>query len=83
METDETLSEIEKRYYIIYTYSERDEEIYNNTGVNTLEFMHQKVNQYSLTPRRSTESIYEIIKQRRFREFYSLFSMADLCVLGY
>jgi hypothetical protein len=70
--------------YTIYSYAERDTQIYNETGVNVLEFMFKKAKKYNIdfqTPRQNT--IEEIIEQREFRAFYALFSIEDLCVLGY
>ena len=71
-------------YYTIYSYAERDTQIFHETGVNVLEFMFEKAKKYNIdfkTPRQNT--IEEIIKQREFRAFYALFSIEDLCVLGY
>jgi hypothetical protein len=82
IETDETMCEQQKRYYVIYSYSERDSEIYCNTKVNVLKLMYEKSKKYKLTPSRP-EDIEDIVAQRRFREFYSLFTLEDLCVLGY
>jgi hypothetical protein len=82
IETDETMCEQQKRYYVIYSYSERDSEIYCDTKVNVLKFMYEKSKKYKLMPSRP-EEIEDIVAQRRFREFYSLFTLEDLCVLGY
>lgn len=70
--------------YTIYSYAERDTQIFHDTGVNVLEFMFEKAKKYNLEfkiPKQTT--IEEIIKQREFRTFYALFSIGDLCVLGY
>ena len=83
IETDTTMCEQQKRYYVIFSYSERDAEIYKDTKVNVLEFMYEKSKKYDMIPRRADEPIEDIVAQRRSREFYSLFTLNDLCVLGY
>ena len=70
------------RYYVIYSYSERDAGIYKDTKVNVLKFMYEKSKKYKMIPSRP-EDIEDIVVQRRFREFYALFTLGDLCVLGY
>ena len=82
IETNRLLSEQQKRYYVIYSYSERDTEIYQDTKVNVLKFMYEKSKKYKMIPS-CTDDIEDIVAQRRSREFYSLFTLDDLCVLGY
>ena len=78
-----TFEDEELRYYTIYTYADRDYEIYEKTGVNTLVFMHEKAKRYKMEIQRSLHVVEDLIKERDYRGFYSLFSLDDLCVLGY
>lgn len=73
----------ELRYYTIYSYADRDYEIYEKTGVNALVFMYEKAKMYNMKMKRSLQDVQDLIKERDYRGFYSLFSLDDLCVLGY
>ena len=70
--------------YIIYSYAERDHQIYIDSGVNVLEFMIEKAVKYKLDLKgKDPEIVQEWVKNMEFRKFYSLFSIEDLAVLGY
>ena len=73
----------ELRYYTIYSYADRDNEIYEKTGVNALVFMYEKAKMYNMKMHQSLHNVEDLIKERDYRGFYSLFSLDDLCVLGY
>ena len=68
---------------IIKAYVERDERIYSQNGVNTLLFALQKVRAYDLDYEINHDIILKLVDQREYYLFYSLFSVGDLCVLGY
>ena len=70
-------------YYIIYSYAERDHQIFLEKGVNTLEFMFQKAEKYNLLYKCTPQELQDFIKDKDFRNFYKQFSVDDLCVLGY
>ena len=79
----DTFREEELRYYTIYTYADRDTEIYDKTGENVLVFMYEKAKMYNMKLKSSVVDIKDLIKERDYRGFYSLFTLNDLCVLGY
>ena len=67
--------------YIINAYVERDERIYSENGINTLIFAWEKVKAFKLDYK--NKDIETFIKEKNYFLFYSLFSIQDLCVLGY
>jgi hypothetical protein len=69
--------------YVIYSYAERDHQIFLETGVNTLEFMFQKSKKYNLFYKCTPQELQDFIKDKDFRNFYKQFTLDDLCVLGY
>ena len=81
-----TLSDWELRDYIIDLYTKRDEEIFAERGVNVLEFMLKKTNQYKLFSdnyqRINNSIINSLVKEKDFRGFYTLFTLG-LVILGY
>ena len=82
-----TLSDRELRDYIIDLYIQRDEEILAERGVNVLEFMLEKTNQYKLFSenyqRINNSYINSLVKEKDFRGFYTLFTLDGLITLGY
>lgn len=77
------LSDYTLKKIIINAYVERDERIYSQNGVNTLLFALQKVRGYALDYEIDHDIILKLVNQREYYLFYSLFSVGDLCVLGY
>jgi len=69
--------------YVIYSYAERDHQIFLETGVNTLEFMFQKSEKYNLFYKCSPQELQDFIRDKDFRNFYKQFTLDDLSVLGY
>jgi hypothetical protein len=71
--------------YVIYSFAERDSQIFYASGQNVLESMVAKARRYDLTFKGNIkpEDVDQLVKDKEFRKFYSLFSMGDLCVLGY
>ena len=79
-----TLSDRELRDYIINLYTKRDEEILAERGVNGLEFMLEKTNQYKLfCSNYHYRIINSLVKEKDFRGFYTLFTLDGLITLGY
>lgn len=69
--------------YIIYSYAERDHQIFIVSGVNTLEFMFQKSEKYNLFYACTPQELQDFIRDKDFRNFYKQFTLDDLSVLGY
>lgn len=69
--------------YVIYSYAERDHQIFLETGVNTLEFMFQKSQKYNLLYKCTQSRLQDFISEKDYRNFYAQFSLDDLSVLGY
>jgi hypothetical protein len=71
--------------YVIYSFAERDSQIFYASGKNVLESMVKKARRYNLTfqNKMKPEDVDKLVKDREYRKFYSLFSFDDLCVLGY
>lgn len=71
--------------YVIYSFAERDNQIFYTTGENVLQTMVDKARRYKLAMKVdiSPKDVDQLVKDREYRKFYSLFSFDDLCVLGY
>lgn len=71
--------------YVIYSFAERDSQIFYSSGENVLENMVKKARRYKLTfkGKIKPEDVDQLVKDKEYRKFYSLFSFEDLCVLGY
>lgn len=71
--------------YVIYSFAERDNQIFYTTGENVLQTMVEKARRYKLVLKVdiSSKDLEQLVKDRDYRKFYSLFSFDDLCVLGY
>jgi hypothetical protein len=68
--------------YVIYSFAERDNQIFYTTGENVLQTMVEKARRYKLTMK-VDKDVDQLVKDREYRKFYTLFSFDDLCVLGY
>lgn len=81
IETDGLHSDSTKRTYLICLYTKRDEEIYEKYKINVLDNMYIKATNYGIV--KDTEATQKLVDERKHTEFYSIFSLEELCVLGY
>jgi hypothetical protein len=81
IETDGIYTDEVKRLYVINMYIQRDKAIYEKSHINVLDNMYIKATNYGMI--KDTVANQKLVDTRNYDEFYSIFSLDDLCVLGY
>ena len=81
IETDLFYTDETKRLYVIQMYTKRDMAIFEKSKINVLDNMYIKATNYGII--KDTVATQKLVDERKYSDFYSLFSLDDLCVLGY
>lgn len=65
---------------IINDYVRRDVKEFKTNGINITTYMIKKAEMYKI---HISEDVRDFSKHQAFRDFYSSFTLDDLCLLGY
>jgi hypothetical protein len=65
---------------VVMDYAKRDRMEFEKSGVNFTLYMIEKAQKYKI---KVTSLALQYAKEKSFKEFYSTFTLDDLCVLGY
>lgn len=65
---------------VVRDYAKRDRMEFQKSGVNFTLYMIEKAQKYKI---KVTSLALQYSKEKSFKEFYSTFTLDDLCVLGY